>query len=366
MKPFLRDFIDYLKFFQQYFNLRFSRFFHRFEFQKNKLVDGLTSQRGRWARPFAHSGVVGLVFLGITIGPAVVAQVREVQPASVMAEEGIGGAILGVSASSLAETVSTQISEKPRADIIQYQIQEGDTVSKISEKFGVSEDTIYWENNITAKTRLKTAETLRILPVSGVKHTVSRGETVNNIADKYDISAQAIVDWPFNTFTNDETFALAVGQILIIPDGVKPDEIPVNPRQYLARQTPAAGSAAAAGSGNWVWPAQGRLTQYFVWYHPALDIANRDGPAVVAADSGKVILVSAGRVGYGNHIIVDHGNGFSTLYAHLSGFNVSQGQNVGKGTVLGSMGSTGRSTGTHLHFEIRLNGIAQNPLSYLK
>lgn len=365
MKQFLHDFVDYLKFFQQYFNFRFSQLFRRFEFHKDKLVDGLTSQRGRWARPFAHSGVVGLVFLGITIGPAVVEQVREGQPVPVMAEEGIGGAVLGASASSLAETVSTQISEKPRADIIQYQIQNGDTVSKIAEKFGVSEDTVYWENNITAKTKLKTGDLLRVLPVSGVKHTVSRGETVNGIAEKYDISAQAIVDWPFNTFVNDETFALAVGQTLIIPDGVKPDEVPVNPRQYLARQTPDTGSPAA-GSGNWVWPTQGRLTQYFAWYHPALDIANKQTPPVVAADSGKVILVSAGRVGYGNHVIVDHGNGFSTLYGHLASFNVSQGQNVSKGAVLGVMGSTGRSTGAHLHFEIRLNGITQNPLSYLK
>lgn len=365
MKQFPRDFIDYLKFLKSYFDFHFSHLFRRFEFHKSKLVDGLTSQRGRWARPFAHSGVVGIVFLGITIGPAVVAQVRERQPMPVIAEEGIGGAVLGVSASSLAETISTQISEKPRADIIQYRIQESDTVGRIAEKFGISEDTIYWENNITAKTKLKTGETLQVLPVSGVKHTVSRGETVNSIAEKYDISAQAIVDWPFNTFTNDETFALAVGQTLIIPDGVKPNEVPVNPRQYLARQTPDAGSPVP-GSGNWVWPTQGRLTQYFAWYHPAVDIANRDGPAVMAADSGKVILVSSGRVGYGNHIIIDHGNGFSTLYSHLASFNVSQGQNVGKGAVLGIMGSTGRSTGIHLHFEIRLNGTAQNPLSYLK
>lgn len=365
MKQTLLDFIEYLKFLKSYFSLRFGHIFRRFEFHKSKLVDSLISQRGRWTRPFAHSGVVGIVFLGITIGPAIVAQVREGSPSPVMAEEGIGGAVLGISAGSLAETVNTQISEKPRADIVQYQIQEGDTVSKISEKLGVSEDTIYWENSITAKTKLITGDILQILPVSGIKHTVSRGETVNSIAEKYDISAQAIVDWPFNTFVNDETFALAVGQTLIVPNGVKPDEVPASPRQYLARQTPDAGSPVT-GSGSWVWPTQGRLTQYFAWYHPGVDIANRDAPAIVAADSGKVALVSAGRVGYGNHIIIDHGNGFSTLYGHLSSFNVSQGQNVGKGSVLGVMGSSGRSTGIHLHFEIRMNGMAQNPLSYLK
>ncbi len=268
-------------------------------------------------------------------------------------DSGAGGSglVLGLSTFSLAETVATQISDKPRAEILQYEIRPGDTVSTIAKKFDVSDDTIYWENDITPKTVLKPGEKLRILPTTGVRHSVSRGETVDSIAKKYDVSAQAIVDWPFNTFVNDENFSLAVGQALVVPDGVKPDEVPVAPRQYLARQTPDAGTVVA--SGQWVWPAAGRLTQGFAWYHPALDIANKAAPPILAADSGKVIAVISQRYGYGNHIIIDHGNGFQTLYAHLSSFSVAEGQTVGKGSPIGVMGSSGRSTGTHLHFEIR-------------
>lgn len=336
--------------------------FSRFETRKDGLVDRLTKERGRWVRPFIHSGVIILVFVGITLGPAILDETVRARSQ----DYGVGGSgtVLGLSTFSLAETVATLVSDKPRAEIIQYDIQPGDTVSTIAKKFDVSDDTIYWENNITPKTVLKPGDKLRILPVAGVRHTVSRGDTVDSIAKKYDVSAQAIVDWPFNTFVNDETFALAVGQSLIIPDGVKPDQVPVSPRQYLARQTPDAGTVVA--SGQWVWPAAGKLTQFFAWYHPALDIANKSAPQVVAADAGKVVAVISQRYGYGNHVIIDHGNGFQTLYAHLSSFAVSEGQTVGQGSAIGNMGSTGRSTGTHLHFEIRQNGAALNPLNFLK
>lgn len=364
----LSDIGGYSSFLTAYSGAHFRRLFSRFETRKHGLVDRLIRERGRWVRPFVHSGVVVLVFVGVTLGPAILDETVRARsdsdsPPEASAKGGVG-LVLGLSTFSLADTVATQISQKPRAEIIPYEIQPGDTVTTIAKKFDVSDDTIYWENNITPKTVLKPGDKLRILPVSGVRHPVSRGETVESIAKKYDVSAQAIVDWPFNTFVNDETFSLAVGQSLIIPDGVKPDEVPVSPRQYLARQTPDAGTVVA--SGQWVWPAAGRLTQGFVWYHPALDIANKAGPAILAADSGRVVSVIPQRFGYGNHLIIDHGNGFQTLYAHLSSFTVSEGQTVGQGNVIGMMGSTGRSTGAHLHFEIRQNGAALNPLNFLK
>lgn len=355
--------IEYLKFLSQYFTVRLRRWFSRFENKKDSLVDRLIKERGKYVRPFVHSGVIGLVFLGITLGPRIIKETENREQRT--GDNGTGGSILGVAAYNQdAISAFTQVSEKPPAEVREYTIAAGDTVGQIAAKFGVSEDTIYWENNITPKTLLKPGEKLRILPVTGVKHTVSRGETVQSIAKKYDSSSQAIVDWPYNTFVNDEIFELAVGQILIIPDGVKPDEVQVNPRPSIARLTPDAGSITA--SGNWVWPAAGRITQGFAWYHKGLDIANKEGPPVVAADSGRVIAVLSTRYGYGNHVIIDHGNGFQTLYAHLSSFRVEQGQNVAKGSVIGIMGSTGRSTGTHLHFEIRLNGLALTPLQFLK
>jgi murein DD-endopeptidase MepM/ murein hydrolase activator NlpD len=310
---------------------------------------------------------MGLVFVGITIGPTILEQSRQQSLQKEVEDYGYGvggGSVLGMTTTSLAETVATQISEKPRAEIIQYEVQPGDTVGQIAEKFGVSEDTVYWENDLTEKSKLKPGDTIRVLPVTGVKHVVSRGETVHSIAKKYDISPQGVVDYPYNTFVNDETFQLAVGQALVVPDGVKPDEVQVSPRRRLALQTPDAGTVVA--SGNWVWPAQGRITQRYVWYHPAIDVANNARPVVVAADNGTVVAVSSIRWGYGNHVIIDHGNGFQTMYAHMSSFRVSQGQTVAKGDAVGVMGSSGRSTGIHLHFEVRRDGVALNPLSYLR
>ena len=323
----------------------------------------MIKERGKYVRPFIHSGVIGLVFLGITLGPRIVQEAGSRKQEA--RDDGIGGSVLGAAAYNQdAVSAFTQVSDKPPAEVREYTIQAGDTVGQIANKFGVSEDTIYWENNITPKTLLKPGDKLRILPVTGVKTIVSRGETVQSIAKKYDTSAQGIVDWPYNTFVNDEIFELAVGQTLIVPDGVKPDEVQVNPRPSIARLTPDAGTITA--SGSWVWPAAGKITQGFAWYHKGIDIANKEGPAVMAADSGRVVAVNPGRFGYGNHIIIDHGNGFQTLYAHLSSFRVEAGQNIAKGAVIGIMGSTGRSTGMHLHFEIRQNGVALSPLGFLK
>lgn len=356
---------SYYSFLSSYFKRQFGRWFFRFESRKDRLVGGLIRERGRFVRPFVHSGVIGLVFLGVTLGPTILSERAQNK------NGGIGGPepmslVLGASTSIDfgAGIVNTQISDKPQADAADYVIRSGDTIAKIANKYGISEDTIYWENNLTPKSKLVPNTTIRILPVTGVRHTVSRGETLGSIAKKYDVSPQAIADWPFNTFVNDETFELAVGQTLIIPDGVKPNEAQVSPRQFIAHQTPDAGTVVA--SGEWVWPTQGVITQPFLWYHPGIDIANPKLPAVVAADSGKVIAVITSGVGYGKHIIIDHGNGFQTLYAHLSAFRVEEGQTVSKGAIIGIMGSTGHSTGPHTHFEIHRNGISVNPLDYLK
>jgi murein DD-endopeptidase MepM/ murein hydrolase activator NlpD len=123
--------------------------------------------------------------------------------------------------------------------------------------------------------------------------------------------------------------------------------------------------AGAAGSGHYIWPTTGSITQYPIYYHMAVDIANRSLPGVIAADTGTVSFSGCIGGGYGCHVIIDHGNGFKTLYGHLSAINVEAGQNVTQGQSIGRMGSTGRSTGPHLHFEVRKDGALQNPLSYL-
>ena len=150
---------------------------------------------------------------------------------------------------------------------------------------------------------------------------------------------------------------------MIVPDGVRPNVIQTSPR--IRQSTPDAGTVVA--SGKLVWPASGKLTQYFVWYHKAIDIANRASPNILAADSGRVTVAGwPDGGGYGNRVLIDHGNGYQTLYAHLSRVYVLPGQSVNRGDAIGQMGSTGRSTGIHLHFEVIVGGGSINPLSVLQ
>lgn len=224
-----------------------------------------------------------------------------------------------------------------------------------------------WANGLDSeKATIKAGQLLKILPTDGIMHKVKKGETVYSVAKKYEANPQAIVDYPFNSFTDDETFALAVGQTLMVPDGIMPQVQPVSPRTSLAQTlTPDAGAVSAVGS--FVWPAAGNISQGYRWYHRAIDIANRGGGAILAADSGRVTVAGwPDNGGYGNRVVIDHGNGYTTLYAHLSRVSVVPGQSVSRGDVLGSMGTTGRSTGVHLHFEIRAGGALQNPLNYLQ
>jgi len=362
MKDFFNEFWKFLKAWFDFLFIRVYRYFSKFELGKSKFVEKLYKGRGRLARPFVHSGMTGMVVLGVLIAPVVAPSFPGFSKDS-LSEVPSPSSIL----SSIAEgeEITTEISEKPRAEIIDYVVQPGDTVSGIAKKFGISIDTIRWANDLTSVVSIKPGQVLKIPPVTGVIHKVKKGDTVYSIAKYYSTDPQGIVDYPFNTFVNDETFALAVGQILIVPDGVKPKEIPWSPGAYIAQKTPDAGTVVA--SGKFVWPASGIISQGFRWYHKAIDIANRDLPPVLAADSGKVLVAGwPDNVGYGNRVVIDHGNGFITLYGHLNRIYVVAGQTVKRGDQIGQMGSTGRSTGPHLHFEIRQNGTLVNPLDFLK
>lgn len=344
----------------RYFKLRLGQFFHIFEQGKSGLAAWLYQQRGRYARPFIHLGMAFLVVGGVTLGPVLISETFRNPWAETST---LSSAVLSAATSVGLET-ATLVSAKPRAEMIEYTVKPGDTVSTIAEKFGVSVDTIRWENDLKSVKSIKQGQKLRILPVAGVMYKVKKGETIYSIAKKHQVDPQVIVDWPYNSFANDETFALAVGQTLIIPDGIKPKEKPTVPRRYYA-QVPAAGTVT--GTGQFVWPVGGKITQGYRWYHKGIDIANKAAPGVVAADAGRVVIAGwSSPWAFGNRILVDHGNGFATLYAHLSQIYVQSGQAVSRGQAIGRMGSTGRSTGVHLHFEIRKNGAAQNPLNYLK
>jgi len=353
---------QFVRFIGWYIRTRGYRWFTKFEILKDLLVDLLYQKRGKYTRPFMHFGTIGLVFLVITIGPILLSKTES------QAKEGEGFQTV-IAASSFGEGFATYQSEDVAkfrgGETITHVVAPEETISSIATKYNLSSTTLMWENDLTEKSILKPGQELNVLPVDGVKHKVSRGETIFTIAKKYSLDsaqAQVIVDYPFNEFLNDETFGLATGQHIMIPGGVPPKKVAtVNTVKPIGPVTVVVG----AGSGQFVWPAAGRITQGYSFYHKAIDIANRSGGPILASDAGTV--VGAGwldNYGYGNRVIVDHGNGFVTLYAHLSLIQVSPGQQVNRGDVLGQMGNTGRSTGTHLHFEIRQGGLL-NPFSFL-
>jgi murein DD-endopeptidase MepM/ murein hydrolase activator NlpD len=263
--------------------------------------------------------------------------------------------------------VHTTIPERLRRDIITYVVQPGDYVEKIAQKFGLEPDTVAWANGNLAKNPdlLYPGQELIILPIDGVYHTVLKDDTLVKIAKKYEADVQHIIECSYNGLDPDEP-VIVLGQKLIVPGGIRP---------YIARQVSAYKGPipkdAKRGTGVFSWPTSGRLTDRFGFrtlsgrWHGAIDIAGYSGSPVYAADSGFVIWAGWSKSGYGNLVIIDHQNGFETRYAHLSAYFVSVGQSVGKGAQIGAMGSTGNSSGTHLHFEIRYRGVRKNPELYL-
>lgn len=356
----------YVTFLRWYIKVRAYRWFARFERIKDAIVDLLYQKRGRYTRPFLHLASLSFVFFTLTVGPLIFNTVEEDNQ-----QEDLRGILV---TQAYGPNFYTQQAEEVQqfrgGEIITHYVQEGETLESIAQRYNLQVETILWENELQKTSTIKPGQELRILPIDGVRHKVARGETIYSVGKKYGLEGsqiQMLVDYPFNEFLNDETFELATGQFLMVPEGVKPEEKKVVPNRgvgYLA-QTPNAGSVAAQGS--FVWPASGMITQRHSFYHKAIDIASRTAGSILAADSGTVI--GAGWLdnsGYGNRVIIDHGNGYVTLYAHLRSVQVSQGQTVNRGDIIGQMGSTGRSTGTHLHFEIRQGGVLINPLNFLK
>lgn len=329
---------------------------------KNSLAKMMYRQRGRFSQTFVNVSMALLSFLAIVFsGKAeeliTVSGNKEVGGSNylIMAADGVGGG-----------GAETQISSLPKGETTEYRVEEGDTVSMIAVKFGVSIDTIMWENSLKSVDQIKPKQILKILPVTGARYRVKRGETIYSIAKAFQVDAQNIIDYPFNTFSNDETFALYAGQELIVPDGIKPKEIVIDQTRYLARTV--APIPGVVGEGNFMWPTSGHISQRFSWYHQAVDIASKDGPNILAAQGGTVVTAGWNAGGYGNYVIINHGNGYITLYGHMlnNSIVVQPGQKVTQGQKLGVMGSTGRSTGTHLHFEVIGPKGKLDPLVVLK
>lgn len=258
----------------------------------------------------------------------------------------------------------TTVPERPavaRTQPVIYIVQPGDNPSLIAARFGLKTESVIWANPGLERhpDLLNVGEELIIPPVDGVLHTVQKGDTLESIAKKYKVSVEAIIGYAPNNLTPDSE--LVPGQKIMVPGGQKPYVAPVvRPAATWVKAGPFSGA-----TGSFMWPVSGVITQGPHQYHMGLDIANAIGTPVVAADAGVVVFAGWDNSGYGYSIVVDHGNGFMTRYAHLSAFFVKAGDQVKKGEMIGKVGSTGRSTGSHLHFEIIYQGIRRNPYNYL-
>lgn len=351
------ELFDFFRFLYGYFKDRFLNFGGHFERFKDIIVAILVVKRGKYSQSFLNTSFFVLVSAAIVGGP-VIAENNPLIAGYFSQETTQEAAVLETDIYAIP--IDTTISQKPRAEIINYTVEGGDTLESIGKKFDVSVDSIKWASNLKT-VKIKPGQIIQIPPVTGVVHKVASGETIYSIAKKYRVDAQNIVNFQLNDFADLETFALSQGQLLVVPDGILPEE-----RITAPRRTPQTIAAGQPGTGTFIWPTSGNISQSPVWYHMALDIANRSLPPVLASDTGTVSYAGCVRGGYGCHIRINHANGYETLYAHLSQIDVSVGMGISRGTTIGRVGSTGRSTGPHLHFEIRSGGRLLNPLGFLK
>ena len=256
----------------------------------------------------------------------------------------------------------TIIPERPRDELVHHVVQPGDTIFDIAAQHGLAPETIMWANGRFVEDNpdlLRVGQELIILPVDGVYHQVGSGDTVEGIAAAYEAEPAAIIDYPLNNLDTANPQIIG-GQWLIVPGGTKP----YVPRTVVAYTGPIP-EDASKGTGIFGWPAAGQITQGYWDRHRAIDIGAWDGAPVVAADSGYVVAAGWDDSGYGRTVVIDHSNGFQTLYAHMQVYYVEVGASVAKGEQIGEVGSTGNSTGPHLHFELRQTSVQRNPYGFL-
>ena len=251
-----------------------------------------------------------------------------------------------------------------RTEVETYTVADGDTLGKIAQSYGLSLSTLLWSNGLTYTSTIRPGQELKILPVDGVLYIVKNGDTLSRIAKKYSVDVDTIMKQ--NALTSAHT--LSIGDELLLPGGEPPAPVTTARANasisnlFTAPQT----SASSAMIDGWVWPTDWHtITQYYGWKHTGVDIDGNYSTYSYSARDG-VVIYSGWRNGYGFTVEVNHGDGYVTRYAHHSKLFVSVGEVVTAGQALAQTGSTGRSTGTHLHFEVIRNGKFQNPLDYIR
>ncbi|HUQ30121.1 MAG TPA: M23 family metallopeptidase [Candidatus Paceibacterota bacterium] len=306
--------------------------------------------------PMLHDPSIGLLAAAANENPDPIKADEvgaQISDSALMAGSGPKGTLADVASSTPS---SEQISV--------YVVRKGDTLSVIAQMFNVSVNTVVWANDLGSTRAIHEGQTLVILPVSGVERTVIKGDTLKSIAKKYGADADEIAE--YNGLESDAV--LAVGTTLIIPGGEVATPVPVVKAKGVTRAggkiyEPYLGGSGAEIAGYFANPIPGaRMTQGLHGWN-GIDLGAAKGTAIHAAAGGTVIVAKANggwNGGYGNYVVISHPNGTQTLYAHMTSVGVSVGQAVSRSSYIGTVGSTGLSTGPHLHFEVR---GAKNPFA---
>jgi len=233
-----------------------------------------------------------------------------------------------------------------------YIVREGDTVSSIAKMFNVSVNTVLWANNLASKSVLKSGNNLIILPVSGISYTIKKGDSISTIAKKYKTDVNDILNY------NDITISspLTVGETILIPDA----ELSASDIAGSNSSSQVSKNSYPSYSGYYTRPISGGRKSQGLHGNNGVDLAAPIGTPIVASAQGTVIISksSSWNGGYGNYVVISHPNKTQTLYSHMSTVAVSVGEQVAQGETIGYIGMTGRTTGPHVHFEIR---GAKNP-----
>jgi LysM repeat protein len=258
----------------------------------------------------------------------------------------------------------------PEHSFQRYVVERGDTPNGIAEKFGIEPETLLGGNPQLSQeaSLLQTGVELIILPINGVLHDVQPGDSLESISEQYGISVEEIIAYEPNNL--EFPYRLYPETQIMVPGAVREVFVwtPPDLSSVLGR-TSREGSGVApiiVGTGTFRFPVNSRnYTQYYWYGHPGVDVALGEGSPVFASDTGTVTFAGWNLFGYGNLIVVNHGNGYETFYGHLSSINVVPGQIVYQGNVIGATGDSGNSSGPHIHFEIRLNNFQSDPCGFV-
>lgn len=292
-------------------------------------------------------------------------------------------AITGISRAAVPHTT---VPTRARYEVSKYSVQPGDTLFGIAEKFNLKPETILWGNQLVLGDNphnLRPGQELNILPLNGTYYRWQAGDGLNGVSKFFGVTPEEIINFPGNNL-NTETIGdfanpnIQAGTWLVVPNGRREfvtwsaPEIPRSNPGVARVLGPGACSSVVDGPigiGAFIWPTNAHFLSGFDYSpstnHYGIDIDGETGDPIYTGDNGVVVYAGWNDWGYGNVVVVNHGNGWQTLYAHMNTYNVGCGQHVFQGNSLGTMGSTGNSTGSHLHFEMLYNGAKVNPWDYL-